>query len=233
VQHVLFAGDTSKSHCEMNTYIPYKHTGGEELRYALRSIEKNLSGYKDVYLITEQWPEWYNGYFLAHPDVSNTKRYNIISKLHEVKDKRFIFWDDDHYLLKPLHVNNIKNWYEGDLSKALGEAHGKYHGAINNTLKAFGNIRYFDIHTPCVYDKEGIEKIFKLNWGDYIIKSIFFKDKEGEEMKDCKIDRPISREAIRERIKDRLFFSTGANGFKQQMKDFLNEQFPNKSRYEL
>src|SRR5688572_25487619 len=132
----------------MNIFLPYKHTNGEELRFALRSIEKNLSGYRDVYLITDKCPEWYNGKFILYPDpypdVRGRRQFNIISKLFQVPEEKFVMWNDDHYLLKPLHVNEIKNWYEGTLKEAFGKSHGEYHKAVRNTFEHFGDVRYFD-----------------------------------------------------------------------------------------
>jgi len=215
----------------MKIYIPYKHKDGEELRFALRSIEKNFPDH-EVVLISDKWPEWYNGLHLFHPDVSDRKQLNIISKLFKVTDESFIMWNDDHFLLKPL--TEIKNWYDGTLTQALRKATGRYHQAVKNTLDHFGDIRYFDVHTPCVFTSEQIHRVFRLEWGDreFVIKSAAFNSKEGEEMTDLKINRNLSKEAIQELTKDRLFFSTGPTGFKPEMIKFLNEQFKEKSRWE-
>jgi len=220
----------------MKIYIPYKHTPGEELKFCLRSIEKYLTGYEDVILITDEPPEWYKGNILFHKDISHRKQLNIISKLFEVKDDKFIMANDDHFLLKSLHINEIKNWYQGTLSQALNNATGNYYSAINNTLAHFGNIKYFDIHTPAIFTREGIHRTFRLEWGDneYVIKSSYFAQMggESEEITDCKINRPMSKEAIQDKIKDRTFFSTGNNGMRMQMIILLNELYPEKSRYE-
>ncbi len=218
----------------MKIYVPYKYDGGEQLKFCLRAIEKNLCGYQDVILITDQKPDWFKGNTIFQTDVPNRKQFSIIRKLFEVKDERFIMFNDDHFLLRPLHINEIKNWYHGTLEEAKGKASGRYHTAITNTIRHFGNIRNFDIHTPAIFTREGIHRVYRLEWGDneYIIKSAFFANSEGEEMTDCKINRPTTREDIEERIKDRIFFSVGPNGYKQQMIKKLNELYPEKSRWE-
>lgn len=214
----------------MTIYIPYKHKDGEELRFALRSIDKHFP--HDVVLITDKVPEWYKGEILFHKDISDRKQLNIISKLFEVPDETFFMWNDDHFLLKP--ITEIKNWYEGTLSEALAKAQGSYYQAVRNTLEHFGDVKYYDIHTPCIFIREQIQRVFRLEWGDkeFVIKTSCLNSEEGEEMKDLKIYRPISKEAIEHLTKDRIFFSTGATGFKQQMKEFLTEKFPHKSRWE-
>ena len=200
----------------------------------MRSIEKYLKGYGDVYLIADKWPEWYNGKVILHPDVSSRKQLNIISKLFQVPQERFIFWNDDHFLLKELHVNEIKTWYHGTIREAIGKAQGKYYTALRNTCDTFGDIRNADIHVPCIYEAKRIKEVFGLNWADkdYVIKSAYFNNESGEEITDCKINRPISKEEIEERIKDRLFFSTGPNGLKTAMIKKLNELYPEPSKYE-
>jgi len=216
----------------MNIYIPYKRSRKDELRYCLRSIEKNFAYYDDVILITDESPDWYNGNVLVHKDVSSRKQLNIISKLYCVPDNQFIMFNDDHFLLKPL--TEIKNWYEGTLSQALKKATGRYYQAVRNTFDHFGDVKHYDIHVPAILTSLQVHRVFRLEWGDneYIIKTAALSSQEGEEMKDLKIYRPISKEAIEELTKDRLFVSTGPTGFKPQMIQFLNEKFPDKSRWE-
>lgn len=218
----------------MKIYIPYKHNSGEELRFCLRAIDKHLTGYEDVILITDKIPDWYKGNTLIHRDVSDRKQLNIVSKLFAIADERFIYWNDDHFLLRHLHINEIKNWYNGTISEALGKATGRYYTAISNTFNHFGDIRYYDIHVPCILTNKAVHRVFRMEWGDneYIIKSSALVGEEGEEMTDCKINRPTTKQDIEERIKDRIFFSVGPNGFKQQMIKKLNEMFHVKSRWE-
>jgi hypothetical protein len=66
------------------------------------------------------------------------------------------------------------------------------------------------------------------------IKSYYFYHVgcEVKEMKDLKIQRLWSKEAIKELIKYRLFFSTSTNGMKKPMIELMNELYPNKSQWE-
>ena len=218
----------------MTIYLPYRPSPTDELKFALRSIEKYFQ--HDVVLITDKPPEWYKGEVLLYPDcypgVTGRRQFNIISKLYQVPDEQFIMFNDDHYLLQPLET--IPHWYEGTLSQALKAAQGEYYNVINNTLKHFGDINYYDIHTPCVFTKEQIHRAFRLEWGDrdYLIKSAALNGCEGVEMKDLKIRRQITKEATEHLTKDRILFSTSPVGFKAGMVQFLSEIFPNKSRWE-
>ena len=214
----------------MTIYIPYKHNGEDALKYALRGIEKNFP--HDVVLITDNPPEWYKGKLAYCSDNTGRKQFNIINKLWAIRDENFIYWNDDHFLIKP--IEEIKTWYEGTITQALNKAGGRYYEAVRNTYEHFGDVKYYDIHTPAVFTREQIQRVFKLEWSDkeFVIKTAALCQEEGEEMKDLKINRPISKEAINDLVKDRTFFSTGPMGYKTQMVSYLNELFPSKSKFE-
>lgn len=217
--------------------------GDIELKYALRSIEKYLAGYRNIFIIGER-PEWINTghvYCIPARDTPLRKQFSLMSKLlmacmNERISQDFIYFHDDHYLLKPLHVSEIKNWYEGNIKDHLNKAVGKYKTACENTMNAIDGGKYFDIHTPCIFNKAGIRDLSHLNWkeNEYIIKSLYLNINKGdeEEMSDCKINQPKSKKEIEERIKGRLFFSTGHNAIKQPMIKVLDELFNEKSSYE-
>lgn len=237
--------------------------GDIELKYALRSIEKHLTGYGDIYLVGER-PEWINTnkvYCIPARDTPLRKQFSLMSKLlmacmNERISQDFIYFHDDHYLLKPLDVSEIKNWYEGNIKEHLSKAVGKYKTACENTMNALYGMyavkpnddgvcydyeqieegKYFDIHTPCIFNKTGIRDLSHLNWkeNEYIIKSLYLNINKGEdeEMEDCKINQPKSKREIEERIVGRLFFSTGHNAIKPPMIKVLDELFNEKSSYE-
>jgi hypothetical protein len=157
-----------------------------ELRYALRSIEKHLKGYDKVFIVGN-CPKWINlektltetncglliGYpekpiiHIPCPDIPGRKEFSIFSKIMKaVEDERcsedFVFSNDDIFFLKDIHVNDFKYWYEGTLGEKYEKTHGHYKGAIFNTMNLLydkGDEKYCDIHTPIVYRKYGIRAI--------------------------------------------------------------------------
>lgn len=206
-----------------------------ELQYALLSIEKYLSGRGKIFIIGEK-PKFLNGFIhIPAHDTKGRKQYSLMNKLCvAAEDERisedFIYYHDDHFLLKPLHVSEIKAWTSGTMLEALNKAHGNYYKSIKNTIEIVGEESpYFDIHVPCVFSKKRIKIISQGEWPElgYVIKSLYFNtfETESEYMADCKIDIPTSMEAIEEKIKDRIFFSIGANGLRTQMKKKLNELY--------
>lgn len=223
----------------MKTYdvvIPYKHKDGLELKYCLKGIEGFLVGYRRIFLVGTEFPSWYKGQTIYCPDVPGRKQLSIFNKLlaacnSEVSED-FIMFNDDHFLLKLIEVTEIKNWTSGTMSKALEKARGKYYTAILNTMEELGGDRlYYDIHAPCIYNKEKFKGLQGYDWSkELVIKSLYFNTYPCEKaaMTDCKINIPMTREGIEEKIKDRLFFSTGPNGMKIQMKKKLEELYSEK-----
>lgn len=226
--------------------IPYKDDilSGTELLFALRSIDKYLTGWSNVVIIGTP-PEWYKGEFVQAQDYRHRKQYSIYSKLlvacelNNVTDS-FLMWNDDHFLLKHLHVGHIDSWYDCNLKETLNKNHGaRYRETIANTLQIIPEGRNYDIHAPCRYDKPTFKMLFSNESREICIKSRYFNFLNvlagisgGSEMKDFKINQLLSKEAIKELIKDRLFFSTSTNGMKKPMIELLNELYPNKSKFE-
>ena len=207
-----------------------------ELQYALLSIEKYLSGRGKIFIIGEK-PKFTNGFIhIPAHDTKGRKQYSLMNKLcvaaeDERISENFIYYHDDHFLLKPLHVSEIKAWTSGTMLEALNKAHGNYYKSIKNTIEIVGeSAPYFDIHVPCVFSKKRIKIVSHGEWPElgYVIKSLYFNTfppDEVEYMPDCKINEGMSMEAIEDKIKDRIFFSIGANGFRMQMRKKLKELY--------
>jgi len=229
----------------MTICLPYKDDilSGVELRFALRSIDQHLTGFTNLVIIGTP-PDWYKGEYINAPNYNHRKQYSIYTKLltacefGAVSDE-FLMFNDDHFLLKPFNANQIGHWHNGKLKDSINGNHGaRYKEAIANTLQVIPEGLNYDIHVPCHYRKEYFKEIFSNRTDEILIKSLYFNtlyhsEINGAEMSDFKINQLLSKEAIKELIKDRLFFSTSTNGMKKPMIELLNELFPNKSQWEL
>lgn len=224
----------------MDIVIPYKQDphNGLELKFALRSIEKYLTGYGAIHLIGDR-PKWFAGYSTEFNQRTNGKEYDIksrivyaIDKIQELSDN-FLMWHDDHSLLKLLDVSEIKYWYDGTLQDALKNNAKGYGRTIENTLDEFPDAKNFDIHTPIVFDKVWF-KLFMDYTSEICLKSYYCAKAgiTGEPMPDLKLNRPMVRGEIMAAIDKRLFFSTGPLSLIGEMVDVLDELFPEKSKFE-
>jgi hypothetical protein len=226
----------------MTIILPYKQDihDGEELRYALRSIEKYLTGFTNLIIIGRP-PEWYKGTSYISENYVGRKQYSIYQKIllacnWENVTENFIMWNDDHFLLQPLQVSDIKYWNNGWLANEFNRGlSSRYSEAVKRTLDFIPDALNFDIHTPIIYNKAKFRTLFTGKENEICIKSYYCNSLQldGEFMDDCKIDQLLSKEGIYEVINGKMFFSTGSNGIREPMKIVLEELYPNKSRWEV
>ena len=217
-----------------------------ELRFALRSIEKYLTGYDKIFIIGECPSYLQNIIHIPCPDFPGRKEYSIFNKIMKaVADERcsdyFVFWNDDIFLIDNLQTADFKFWYEGTLQSKYEQSHGHYKAAIKNMIDIkYYYFAYTDIHTPIIYNKEKfIKGVAAEDWSkEYVIKSLYTSSiKESivcsfEHMPDLKINKAMTYYEIKARIKERLFFSIGTYGVCPAMTKVLTELFPDKSKYE-
>lgn len=216
----------------------------EELRYCLRAIEKNLKGYRDIYLIGEK-PHWITNVKHVEAKDESSHEVNIMRKIitgcniPELSDD-FIFFNDDHFLIKEVDAITYPYYYYDDLwRKVIGSS---YRESCNNTRNVLLNngkgIKHFDIHCPIVYNKDKFKKCMNtFDWkvrSGYIIKSLYCNiyEIEGEEMKDCKFIADIDQLSLQSQLVGRHVFSCGDLGFPASEK-YLKTIYSKKSKYEL
>jgi hypothetical protein len=220
-----------------------------ELRYCLRSIEKYLIGYGDVFIVGEK-PGWVkNVEHIPCPDYGTQtydKERNIFNKvIAACVDKRvsddFLFMNDDHYLREKYEARVFPYYYDGRLTDKMTVTDYKY--TVWNTidsLRPFGRDGlYFDVHCPIVYNKE---KFFwclcDADWTKrfgYCIKTFYCNCVDGLHIiqcKDLKIDAQYLEPQITQMIKGRSWFSIGDKAFDGDIRQVLQELYPNKSKYE-
>jgi hypothetical protein len=221
----------------------------QELRYCLRSIERHLTGYGDIFLIGHL-PKWVRGCIhIPATDEDRTwwKERNIYRKiLLACEDPRvsddFLFMNDDHFLLSGFVAGEFPYYFEGRIREQT-ERDDQYGATARNTSEWLLNIDhpYFDIHAPIRYNKA------KFNWcvpladwdkkHGYCIKSIYsiINGVDFEYYPDLKINQPLPPAKIKELISGRPWFSVGNKAFDigGGMGQVLQELYPNKSKFEI
>lgn len=243
---------------------PYKRTGmdivyvlgtgslwkNNELRYSLRSIQKYLNGFGKIFIVGE-CPEWITGIVhLPCQDIPKRKEWSIMNKImcacnSELVSNDFIFFNDDHFLLKPVDVADINYWYSCSLVQKAIISNGPNKSKAVNTMEVIDpESPFYDIHTPMIYNKQEFRKIMlnpAINWHekDYLVKTLYANmssldsvDVYRRHMKDCKISVRMGYDMIRDKIKDRVVFSIGPAAVKADLKRVLNELYPDQSIYE-
>jgi hypothetical protein len=224
-----------------------------ELRFALRSIEKHLSGYGDIFLIGHK-PKWINDKVIHIPaeDEQRTwwKERNVYRKiLLACEDPRvsddFLFMNDDHYLLADFVAGEFPYYYNGMLYQEAARD-DQYGATAKNTLqltdlqKGWHSARYWDIHCPIIYNKRSFNWLSKFDWSKkhgYCIKTSYswFVGGIAIEYPDLKINQPLPPAKIKELLAGRHWFSVGNKAFDigGGMEKVLLELYPNKSKWEV
>lgn len=209
-----------------------------ELRMCLRSIEKNITGYRNIFIVGE-CPEFLqNITHIPVTDLYKESDRNIEHKImvacnHPDLSETFLFGNDDHFILKPFQADKFPFYYSGDLGEYIrkrgNDEYGKRAQNTYSHLKEQGlPTNHFDIHTPILYNKEKfINLVSALDWNQktYIIKSLYANSLkiEGEQIEDHKYNNPPT--------KDVGVYSTYPN-LRASVTRFLTEQFPKPSKYE-
>lgn len=213
-----------------------------ELRYCLRSIEKHLTGYRNIWIVG-YLPKWVTGVkHIPATDETKNSDYNIMRKIElsclagEISDS-FLFMNDDHYLLSDFDAPTFPYYYSGTLEemyKLRGSSpYGKKCRNTYNLLNSLSkSTKYFDVHTPIIYKKnEFLDSVAYQDWGmrqdtGFVIKSLYANSAsiEGVEIQDCKSPNlPLYSWKT---------YSTTPQVV-EGVKNFLQRYFPDKSKYEI
>lgn len=210
-----------------------------EIRFSLRSIEKNLSNYGKIWIIGEHHRMLENVYFVPFPDQTSMPNTNIMQKVtraceHPDISENFLFFNDDHYLLKPFDAPTFPYFYnksmEEYLKKRVNDSYRRIVARTFNYLKSKDlPTMFFDTHTPIIYNKSKfLEHVTNgPDWtspNTFVIKSIYANSLkiEGEMRPDRKKKvAPIDAE----------IYSTTPR-VTAAVQRFLLEQFPTKCKFE-
>jgi len=145
----------------------------DELRLALRSIERNAVDVGDVYLITTSCPEWVDRTKLnvvPIPDIyKDCKDACLFHKVHETlrmhpEIGKFVFMADDNAILKSTVLSEIPNIHNHRPNSVFYcKNPSKWQMRVRRTLewaKSLGvNLEHnFDAHCPALLDGELIRK---------------------------------------------------------------------------
>lgn len=221
----------------------------QELKYSLRSIEKHLTNYRNVYIIGSL-PSFINKKSVTHIPAIDRHGHerNIMEKVKiacstpEISD-RFLFFNDDHYLLTRFDASRFPYYYDRTIDEKLEKARGKYADSVRHTLHALKvrkvTRKYFDVHTPILYDKRLFpETMSQVDWdaqkNGFIVKSLYcnLNRIKGVPEKDGKVHQPMSCHALERHLRDKFVFST-PNRITPEMAVFLDYLYPNPSKFEL
>lgn len=222
----------------------------EELRYALRSIDQYLKGYRDI-VIVGRVPDWVTGVrHIPIPDHSRNvfRERNIMLKTLaacDVVSDTFLFTNDDIFLTESIKADEMPYHHKGKLSECLKYCtrQNPYRYTLSNTVSAFfkngtGDFDSYDTHAPMLMDRRKFpEAMSRYNWNrsrGYCMKTLYaqYAGISGEFYPDCKINEPLSKDEYLNIASVRPYFSFGDKAICPEFWQAMNILYPKRSRYE-
>lgn len=208
-----------------------------EIRFSLRSVEKHLKGFLDVWVVGERPDFLRNVNHIPAPDPYDVPDRNIMEKIKKACENPgvsdpFLFFNDDHYLLADYQAEEFPYYYDMPLQEKIAKrGMDNYGQRMQNSMKHLQRlgkpIKNFDIHTPILYQKQAfLDNVCSLDWTitqGYVIKSLYANSLniDGAYLKDCKHNYPV----------DTPLYSTFPK-VPANIQKFLLEKFPNPSKFE-
>lgn len=228
-----------------------------EIRFSLRSIEENLRGVGNVFIIGEKPDFIKNVIHIQHHDEYGPSNAdgNIIHKiLRAIQDDRlsdrFLFINDDHLILQPIEASEVPFFHKGDLTDET--LYPEKYFCNNYWRKRLGRTRdvlkfkglpalHFDCHTPILIDKKVFpDVVAQFDYGvnpGYTMKSIYANTAGIEptllEGQKKKVFEYYTTKEIEEKLMYCTFLSFNDGGLNQDFKIWLAQHFSKQSRFEI
>lgn len=223
-----------------------------EMKYSLRSIEKNGKNVGQIYIASVELPEFINPETVRHIpacDISDIRHLNIMNKveeaiLHSEIADDFLLSSDDHFYIKPVDFDNYPLYYKEEEirpherqywisvreTRAFLEAHGLPAYATNPHCNTHFNrplyIENIDMMDAAKKLRCGAEVNHLM--GNLLIAS----GVKPVLVRDVKVRLYNGNKELFAKIGDSHFFSISDLALDCGMKEYLQELFPNKSKYE-
>ena len=151
-------------------YILKRELDTEELKYSLRSVEKNFP-INRIWFIGGQPKGFRNVVRLQHEQIGNCKWELIRSSMWKAVNaedltEEFFLFNDDFFVMKPVDTDSFINFVDGTLSRRIDELHAG-HGMnpyCRTLFKLEQELRTmheptmnFDVHLPMLMNKEQVK----------------------------------------------------------------------------
>lgn len=223
-----------------------------ELRYALRALERNFLDLGRVFVVGVQ-PHWLRE-AVCIPFADRHKRNkdaNLIDKVLAacragVSDT-FVRCSDDEYVLRPCHVGEMLPYHGGELLNRPSKFwSGGWKERLRRTadfLKANGcSTKHFDTHIPTVTNRQLFTQAMARSpyqrGKGFTINTLYLNQAalvdppmlRGEK---CTLEGSVTDKAeLLQKLDGRLYLGFNDAGLTPALKEILQETFPEPSRYE-
>lgn len=212
----------------------------EELRYSIRSVEKNMKPGK-VWVVGYR-PDWYIGDFIKVEDIGkkfdNIKNcIKVVSENNNISEN-FILMNDDFFAIKPIdclenfHGGLLKNKIEKYKESRMSPKYIKLLTLTYNQLCDYGikEPLDYDIHLPMMMNKTILREALKVA---FFPRSAYgnIAQIDGKQISDVKIYANHNNDFVNIE-NNNLFVSTEDNSFLFLKDKILSKYFVDYSKFE-
>ena len=250
---------TAGSDACISVVIPYckEYAQGNELLFAIRSWYKNARFPFHIFVIgdAEDWMDGENVTWIDCPRVSDIPSVDTLHKLHEILTytavtERFIWTNDDIYLMNPVSVPHIV------LPKVLGTLNpaaynGHYRAAMERTIEMLTEaglpLLNYGTHTPVMFKKSNLKALLP---GDdvnakagVLFTSLYFNsvntahparlDWRTDPFLLPVVSKAPDEKLVNELLRNKVFMNNARSGYSPWLESFLSRRFPDKCPCEL
>ena len=224
-----------------------------ELRYSLRSLDKNGINVGRIFIATTQLPSFINPEAVTHfaiRDLGQIKHINIMNKVESVMRYSdiaddFLLSSDDHFYIKPTDFDHYPLYHKGEIqerpnpqeywvsmrdTKRFLTEHGLTTLSTNPHCNTHFNRPLYIKHIALMDAGKKLRYGAEVNclMGNLMIAQGI----EPVQYEDVKINKFKNREDLLRQLGDTHCFSIYDGALKCGIKEYLRELFPNKSRWE-
>ena len=216
----------------------------EELRYSIRSVEKNLP-HNNIWVIGQS-PEWYKGSFIEVKNV-NAKYSNARANLDALIRSKlitedFILMNDDFFIMRP--IEKISYFYEGTLLERaerneLLTTTGAYTQLLYNTYDKLLKMGIeeplnYEMHIPMIMNKKKLKEV--LRYKTCLWRSLYGNIYEvgGTDREDVKVyvNNSSNPKSYEWRGKNFSYLSTQDSSFAEMHRALFSKKFRKPSSIE-
>lgn len=206
-----------------------------EIRYSLRSAEKNIRDLGRVFIAGEYPDFLQEAIYIPANDPYGQKWRNAYYKISEAcRDERlseeFLLMNDDFFIFKEITAENYPYYYKGPLPSFRRKNWGRFLPQ-NKTALDYG------VHRPFRYEKRKFLNLAKIEiwWDSFPLRSFYgnYYKVGGVKCQDINLtplsDEKKLDEALKSRTDMAIFSETAKSA---AFRRWINKKFPDKSRFE-
>lgn len=240
-----------KSSSNVDIVYIYKQQGnGEELKYSIRSVEKNFP-YRKIWVIGDKKPQWaseelnfikYNPYSLTRYEDVNRKllKATITPEVSE----EFFFFNDDFFIMNPIKSEKFYAEYDGLLSDKIknitqtrDNIDYQYLESLIKCDDILGemslNARNFELHRPIRFQKDKLKKLLEKFPYSPCRRTLYAEMFGYEKPEYIRKSKDYKIYGLKDKINlTKDIISTSNISFMGQAGKIIKQYFPERSKYE-